>query len=213
MQLSTSTQLILLLGLAMTLNFWRLTSLILIMLAIFALLFYQKNKHFYRLMKRLKWFYIIMFLILLFNTPGEHIPHWPFAFKPSYEGLSNGLSQVLRIASILGVLSIILIKNTNQQFISGLYCLIKPLSFIGVNTRRFSARLWLTLHYVELRDENSQDITLPKDLAANLDQVLSDNDYDLIQIELEHTTLAWADYVALLFMVIVLVITLYGSKF
>lgn len=212
MRLSTSTQLILLLGFSVTLNFWSLVSLTLIMVGLLLLFLYQENKHFYRLMKRLKWFYIVMFGIMLFNTPGEHIPHWPFAFNPSYEGLTKGLTQVLRIASILGALSIILIKNTNQQLISGLYFLMKPLTFVGVNTARFSARLWLTLHYVELRNENSQDILFPKDLAGSLDQVLSEPDDNLAEIELEQTSLGWIDYIALVCMLIVVIIAVYGLR-
>jgi energy-coupling factor transport system permease protein len=136
---------------------------------------------------------------MLFNTPGEHIMHWPFDFiHPSYEGFSLGITQVLRITSVLGILSIILEKNTNQQLISGLYSLIKPLSYVGLDARRFAARLWLTLYYVELRNENNQEIPMPKHLADSLEQVLSEEENDNVVIELEHLKLTRIDYVVLL---------------
>jgi energy-coupling factor transporter transmembrane protein EcfT len=210
MIISTSTQLILLFIFALALNLWKLGTMLLIMFALVLLLVYLKNGYFYQLMKRLKWFYLVMFVIFAFNTPGEHIIHWPFSFSPTYEGLEMGLIQVLRISLVLAVLSIILTQNTKQQLISGLYFLMKPLSYIGLDTKRFSARLWLTLYYVELRQTNSNSIAMPNNLADSLSQLFRGDEGDDFVITLEKPTLTWVDYSAVLGMLFVLVIALLG---
>lgn len=161
-------------------------------------------------MKRLKWFYLVMFLIFVFNTPGQHVASWPFAFKPTYEGLNMGLMQVLRIALVLAVLSILLNQNTKQQFISGLYFLMKPLSCLGLDVQRFSARLWLTLHYVELKQANGEEAPLIKGLAARLEQAFVEDDQDDIVIEFVKPVFTWLDYCAISLMLFMLCIAFLG---
>lgn len=208
--ISTSTQLILFFIFTLSLNMWSLNTLLLLMLVLGLLLVYLKNNHFYRLMKRLKWFYLIMFLIFVFNTPGQHVANWPFAFKPTYEGLEMGLVQVLRIALVLAVLSIILKQNTKQQFISGIYFLMKPLSCIGLDIQRFSARLWLTLHYVELKQENGEASPLIKGLAARLEQAFVEENEDEVVIEFIRPVFTWLDYGAISLMLCLLCIAFLG---
>ena len=174
---------------------------------------YQKNMHFYRLMKRLKWFYLVMFLIFVFNTPGQHIPNWPFDIKPTYEGLKMGGMQVLRIALILAVLSIVLTKNTKQQLISGLYFLLKPLSCVGLDVKRFSARLWLTLYYVELRQTNNSEMPKPKDLADSLAMIFTEDEKDAdVLIALDKPTFTWMDYCAILLSLVIVIFTFLKVK-
>jgi hypothetical protein len=44
--------------------------------------------------------------------------------------------------------------NTSQKIISGFYFIFSQLKIFGLKVERFAARLWLTLHYVELQREN-----------------------------------------------------------
>jgi energy-coupling factor transport system permease protein len=50
---------------------------------------------------------------------------------------------------MLAALSLLLATTSRAQIMAGIYQLLKPLQFFGVLPERFSARLWLTLHYVE----------------------------------------------------------------
>jgi energy-coupling factor transporter transmembrane protein EcfT len=205
--INTSTQLILFLLFALAINAWGLNAMMVLMLVFLLLLTYFKNNHFYRLMKRLKWFYLIMFLIFVFNTSGQHIHHWPFSFKPTYEGLELGLVQMVRIGLVLAALSIILTQNTKQQLISGLYFLMKPLSYLGLDTQRFSARLWLTLHYVELKDVADKDIPMTEGLAKSLSLAFVEDEEDDVVIELANPIFTWLDYIAILLMLLIVLIT------
>lgn len=184
--------------------------MLLLMLVLGLLLIYLKNNHFYRLMKRLKWFYLVMFLIFVFNTPGQHVANWPFAFMATYEGLEMGLMQVLRIALVLAVLSIILKQNTKQQFISGLYFLMKPLSCLGLDVQRFSARLWLTLHYVELKQASGNEVSVIKGLAGRLEQAFVEGDEDDVVIEFVRPMFTWLDCCAISLMFCFLFIAFLG---
>jgi len=118
-----------------------------------------------------------MFVIFLFNTPGEHIKGWIFNLSPTYEGLQAGLLQTFRIAALLAMLSVIMALNTKQQLISGFYYLASPFKYLGLEIERFAARLWLTLHYVESARPSSKDGSLLEQLKAfgHLDMVKYEN--------------------------------------
>lgn len=186
---------------ALTLNLLRLNSMLLLMVASLGIFFYYGNAHFMRLLKRLKWFYLVMFLIFLFNTPGEHIVSSGYGLNPTYEGLQFGLEQVLRITLMLAALSFMMISNTVQQLISGLYALLRPLTIVGLDVPRFAARLWLTLHYVEVQQSDlSSNKPLIKGLGERLNEAFKGNETQDVDVTLEPMLLAWLDYVAVLLM-------------
>lgn len=201
--INTTTQLLLLLMFTLSLNFWSLKTLSLIFFALLISHLYLKNMHYYRLMKRLKWFYAVMFILFVFNTPGQHLPNWPAWAEPTYEGIEAGIKQFIRVATILGVLSLVLINNNKQQLISGLYFLIRPMSFFGFDVKRFSARLWLTLHYVELHEENNKEDLLSTHLSDSLSAIFADDTHDDLTIELEKPEFTRVDLIALLSMLFV----------
>lgn len=163
------SQLFIFFMLAISINFLNLNVLISALFFLLALLALTKNNRFFCALLRFKWFFIVMFLIFTFNTPGEHVAKWPFAISPTYEGLVAGTTQLLRIMLMLAGLSLILASNTRQQLISGFYFIFSPLKFLGLEVERFAARLWLTLHYVEQQDgaNNKQDfMSQLKSMAA-----------------------------------------------
>jgi len=206
---NTKTQLIAFFLFALIVNVLHLNVLLFWMLALLALLVYLNNSHFLRLMRRLKWFYVVMLLIFIFNTPGEHVAHWPFSVKPTYEGLRMGVEQVLRIAVILAALSIVLTQNTKQQLISGLYFSMRPLSYLGLDVKRFAARLWLTLHYVELQQGDKENRPhLISNLGDYLSDILDSEARDNVAITLDNPKQTWVDYVVIGALTLILIFEL-----
>lgn len=195
--LNIRTQLITFITFAVLVNHWNLTILLVLLPVILIVLIYLKNRHYFELSYRLKWFYIVMFTIFALNTPGEYVAGWPLVIKPTYEGVQAGLEQVLRIATILGLLSLVLTYNTKQQLISGIYLLMQPLTRFGVDIERFSARLWLTLHYVELQQTNLKKVSLKDGIAQYLNQASINLRHKDIEIRLESQQLNIIDYIAL----------------
>jgi energy-coupling factor transporter transmembrane protein EcfT len=172
------TQLLIFFIMAISINFLNLTVLTSLFTFLLVLLAITKNNRFLRALLRFKWFFIVMLVIFAFNTPGEHVALWPFAVSPTYEGLVAGATQTLRIMLMLAGISLILACNTRQQLISGFYFIFSPLKLFGLQVERFAARLWLTLHYVELQSDtkHSQDFMqqLKNMGALNPDQTNED---------------------------------------
>lgn len=148
------TQLIGFFVMAAGVNWLHLPGLMIISLGLLVIIVLRKKfSGFLNTLLRFKWFFLVLIMIFSFNTPGEHVTFWPFSadssISPSYEGLQAGLTQLLRIVTILAGLFIIMALNSKQQLISGLYFIFLPLQYLGLKVERFAARLWLTLHYVE----------------------------------------------------------------
>ncbi|MEQ1598111.1 MAG: hypothetical protein ABL880_01965 [Methylotenera sp.] len=175
------------------LNLKALVSLLLIFLATILL---NKTQQFLRTIKKFKWLFLVMIAIFSFNTPGEHLANWPFAISPTYEGILAGLTQVIRITLMLAALSLILVASTRQQLISGFYFIFSPLKYLGLEVERFAARLWLTLHYVELQSDkniNQNLIGRLKDMA----NLKSNQENDDVEVTFRVPQFNLLDYVAI----------------
>jgi energy-coupling factor transport system permease protein len=134
-----------------------------------------------------------MFVIFSFNTPGEHINGWPFSMSPTYEGIREGLVQLLRINVMLAALSILLATNNKQQLISGFYSMLSPLKRLGIEVERFAARLWLTLHYVEVQQQLPRNAQAFSNLGNRLTNIFTNTQHDEVTILLEKPIFTWLD--------------------
>jgi energy-coupling factor transporter transmembrane protein EcfT len=199
-KLNIITQLLSFFMLAVIINQLNLNTLFLIMLIFMVIISLTKTRQFLRSIKRFKWFFLVMMVIFAFNTPGEHLAKWPFTISPTYEGIMAGFTQTLRIATMLAALSLILAVNTRQQLISGFYFIFSPLQYLGLEVERFAARLWLTLHYVELQRDNEaspdflsrlKDMTNLKSNQANDDVAIT---FKMLQFNL-------IDYIVIAFLI------------
>jgi energy-coupling factor transport system permease protein len=105
--------------------------------------------NFLRIVKRMKWLFLSIFVIYAFGTPGEFIQYFPSDFAPTKEGFALGALQIAKLLIALATLDILFSTSSKVQLMSGLHLLLSPLNLLGINTNRFSARLLLTLDYVE----------------------------------------------------------------
>ena len=113
-----------------------------------ALTFFRVRS-FISMMRRMRWLFLSMLLVYAYTTPGEYLSNWPLDFAPSYEGLREGVHQVFRVSLVLAGISILLATSTRENLMVGIYTLIKPLNILSVSPERFTARLCLTLQYIE----------------------------------------------------------------
>lgn len=120
-----------------------------LMMLCLLLVFSLKVSTFLHAVKRMRWLFLSIFMIYAFGTPGELIPTFPVYFAPTYEGLQSGFVQIEKLLIALAALSLLLTRSPRGQMLLGLYMLLTPLKFAGLNIERFSARLMLTLDYVE----------------------------------------------------------------
>ena len=101
-----------------------------------------------KLIFRLKFFFILTFLLYVFNTPGEYIVVWPY-FSPSYEGVVLGITQIMRLINSVTIITMMISFMNFQTLIETLYLLFKPLKPFGIDAKSFAVRLYLTMEYVK----------------------------------------------------------------
>jgi energy-coupling factor transporter transmembrane protein EcfT len=196
LKINVITQLILFFVLAILVNYTHLP-ILLYMAAMLALaLSGTKNNHFYRSIKRLKWFFLVLIIIFAFNTPGEHVLISSAIISPTYEGLLAGSTQALRIVVMLASVSLILACNTRQKLISGFYFLFSPLKYLGLEVGRFAARLWLTLHYVELQQDKDRKKFFNRLKNMSLD-LSNENECDDVDISFALPEFTLLDYASI----------------
>lgn len=108
-----------------------------------------------RILLRSRWLLLTLLLVYAFTTPGEYLRGWDI-YAPTYEGIQQGLLQAMRLAIMLVGLAILLGTTPRADMMAGIYQLIRPLRYVGISVDRFTARLWLTMHYVETERPKSK---------------------------------------------------------
>lgn len=101
------------------------------------------------LLRRTRWILFSVFIIYMYSSTGEAL--WPQlgVFSPVVEGITDGMLQLLRLATVLAGLSILLSLLSQSKLIAGIYTLSRPLLFLGLPRERLAVRLALTLRYAE----------------------------------------------------------------
>ena len=120
-----------------------------------------------KLIFKLKFFLIITFLLYVFNTPGEYIALWPY-LSPSYEGLSLGLTQIVRLLNSVAMITMMISLMSYQTLIETFYLIIKPFGPLGIDAKRFAVRLYLTMEYVKAFESKRKLRFSFKDLSSLL---------------------------------------------
>ena len=120
-----------------------------------------------KLIFKLKFFLIITFLLYVFNTPGEYIVVWPY-LSPSYEGLSLGLTQIIRLLNSVAMITMMISLMSYQTLIETFYLIIKPFGPLGIDAKRFAVRLYLTMEYVKAFESKRKLRFNFKDLSSLL---------------------------------------------
>jgi len=103
----------------------------------------------FTLLRRTRWIMLSLLIIYAYATPGVAVWASLAQFSPTYEGLTDGLLQLSRLALVIASLAILLGLLSQQQLIGGLYSLAYPLRYFGLSRERIAVRLALTLHYAE----------------------------------------------------------------
>jgi len=109
------------------------------------------------LIKRTRWIMVVLLFIYAYTTPGGAVLSQFGTWSPTWEGLSDGATQLGRLLSVLAGLAILLTLLPQARLISGLYSLMYPLRWLGLSRERFAVRLALTLENAEsaMRDTAS----------------------------------------------------------
>jgi energy-coupling factor transporter transmembrane protein EcfT len=151
-----SLRILLLLLLAIVIQFMNLQSLAIVGGTLLAMALYWHIGLLRKIMYRSRWLMLTLLLVYAYTTPGEYVRAWDTVFAPTYEGLHEGVLQAGRLTMMLAALALLLGTTQRPELMAGIYFLIRPFSVIGVPVDRFTARLWLTMHYVEEEQPGQQ---------------------------------------------------------
>ena len=142
------------LGLSLLIASSGLSFLPLVVLAILlaGLLSLQRDQAALSWVRRARYLLIVPPIIYGYVTPGHGLWQDAGLWSPTWEGLAVGAMQSLRLLTALLGLRLVLRQLTSDQLTSGLFVLLSPLAYLGVDVSRFAARLSLTMAYMQQLD-------------------------------------------------------------
>lgn len=105
-----------------------------------------------RMLKRLRWLFLSIFIVYLFLTPGELL--WQgVLWGPTLEGLMQGTARVAVLVLFVAAVNILLVSTEQEAFLSAISWCLQPLSWFGLSHERLAVRIALTLETVsKVRD-------------------------------------------------------------
>lgn len=101
------------------------------------------------LLKRARWLIASLVLLFALATPGVYLLPALGSLGPTEEGMRLGLEHLLRLVFVLASLAVLLQMTGLEGLVTGLYGLIWPLSWLGLDRGRVALRLMLVMQYVE----------------------------------------------------------------
>lgn len=152
------------------------------------------------LIRRTRWIMVVLLFIYAYTTPGAAVFAQFGTLSPTWEGLSDGATQLGRLLSVLAGLAILLTLLSQASLISGLYSLMYPLRWFGLSRERFAVRLALTLENAEpaMRDTAN-------DWRATIGDALKPDTSGTSHIELDVQAFGLIDALVLLASVVLLI--------
>jgi energy-coupling factor transporter transmembrane protein EcfT len=117
------------------------------LLAVFLLARSVTAQRFGRLIWKARWLWLALISLYAWTIPGTLL--WPSDYSPSLEGLQAGLIRVSRLVLLLAALARLLSEFSPHQLAGGIYLLLNPLVWFGLDRRALAVRLALTLEQLE----------------------------------------------------------------
>ena len=114
-------------------------------------------------------FFIGLFLLYLFTTPGQYLFAWNI-IHISLEGISLGLLQVWKFCLLVLVASLFTVTTSPTEITLGLERLIRPINLVGLSSHDAALMVTLALRFVPtlLHEKDAiQDAQLARGAAFN----------------------------------------------
>lgn len=99
----------------------------------------------WRLLRRSRWLLLAIVLFHAFQVPGPALLE-AWSWGPSRPGLDAGLLQAWRLAAMLLLIDLLILRLPAEALLSGLLAVLRPLRLLGLPVERVAVRLGLTLH-------------------------------------------------------------------
>lgn len=167
--------------------------------ALAGLLALNRPSPFFRLLYRTRWLLLSLAVLYGLTFPGRLLLPSLGAFSPTVEGIEAGAVQAWRMAVLLAGLALLHAACKRDCLIAGLFRLLWPLRWLGVNVSRVAGRIWLTLEYAENADKWTR-AQWHRLLEGELDDAADGGEDRVITVEVGR--LGWWDGLTLLALVL-----------
>lgn len=157
-----------------------------------------------KMLGRLKWLYLSIFIVYGWFTPGQSVPALPMlnaSYLPTIEGLQAGALRVSVLIAIVSVVAGLLQTMEKDKLVAAIVWLTLPLRKVGLDSQRFALLLVLTLDRVlqsettvrELLQEKKQQTGLLNKASAVIAGALlrvenSASQEQMVEINLDETS-------------------------
>jgi energy-coupling factor transport system permease protein len=101
------------------------------------------------LLWRTRWLLLVLVVGYAWGLPGDPLIPLAGEYSPSLEGSLHGVRQATGLLVVLLWLDILVLAQTAEALLGGLYQLARPLGVLGVDRARLALRLGLTLKAIE----------------------------------------------------------------
>lgn len=119
-----------------------------ILFAVFVFMKYKPGARAWRMLRRMKIFFLSIFLLYTWFTPGKLlIPDFD-TWSPTVEGVMYGGERVLALVILILAVDCFLSLLSREKILNALYYFFVPLHIVGFNRERFMLRTLLTLEAV-----------------------------------------------------------------
>jgi hypothetical protein len=100
------------------------------------------------LLWRARWLLLSTAALFVWMTPGISVSGLPGDVGVTTEGIHAAFDHVIRLAAFLAMVALLQHSLDDANLIAGLYVLMRPLKWLGVDRKKIAVRLMLTLRDV-----------------------------------------------------------------
>jgi len=180
----------------------------------------------WRLMRRMRWFWLSIILLYTLMTPGGGQSVMLGAVELSVGGFWLGLERCLALATVLLFFSLLIHTTPPVQLQGALYWLFRPLRRLGLPANKLSIRIALTLQKIHalqshwLSDTGQQKLKswrdIPERIAALIHEVFTQAEAKPAQIEISLETSApgyWQWFVFIILVTFIVAVRIFTTHF
>lgn len=105
------------------------------------------------MMRRMRWFFLSIFIIYAWMTPGQTVAIPVISvyetWLPTIEGITSGIMRAVSLMLILLAVNLLLHCTSRQQLIMAIYWLAAPLRMFEISPERISVRIALVIDMLD----------------------------------------------------------------
>lgn len=101
------------------------------------------------LLRRARWLLLLMVIMYGYSLPGEALYPVLAHYLPTREGILQGLVHAWRLALVVLLLDVLVLRLPIAEQLTGIHSILRPLAWVGLDRDRVVVRLALTMEAMQ----------------------------------------------------------------